>query len=342
MRFWILLALCGVTPALGIEFPPIGNRFDSVPAEARDALKALQRVESLVEVGISVGDYNRAVGEAHAEVKAFVSSPGAASLPELRFTFENAVECYRAVADLLRKKNSSNPSEAYEASVFLITAQPMLWKVASANISGARAFLDSPKNDLAGARETLIEGAEMLTVEAAEAAARDQLRRFERQERAQKSNSAVPEDVPESELIDIVGLVYEDGIFGPTVTAGDFTPRLPRIYEKVPPASHEGLIPLYANGEQKGGMGVLIYEDQKAAQKAFDAAEQILGKSRKKLPRVGNAASIGNFGGTFRRANVVVYIHLGILPEKEFVAAAKKIDAKIKAAAKQPVEEAVE
>jgi hypothetical protein len=339
MRFWPLLVLCFMAPASSIDFPPIANRFDSVPPEARAALKALQRVDSLVEAGISVGDYNRAVGEAHAEVKAFLSSPGAAALPELRFTLENAAECYRVVGDLLRKKNSSSPSDAYEASIFLLTAQPMLWKVAATNISGARAFLDSPKEELTNAQKTLSEGAENLTVEAGEAAAREQLRRFEREERAKKSNTAVPEDVPESELVDIVSLVFEDGIFGPTVTAGDFTPRLPPIYEKVPPASHEGLIPLYANGEQKGGMGVFIYEDQKAAQKAYEAAEQILGKSRKKLQRVGNAASIGNFGGTFRRANVVVYIHLGVLPEKEFVAAAKKIDAKIKAAPKQPVEE---
>jgi len=303
----VFALLASAAISLADEPLPLGNRYDSIPSDARDVVKGLKKIEARTEIGVNYVDYDRAVSDLYPDVKIFLESAEARNLPELRALIANAMDCYLEVRRLWGITISGDGIKKYDASMTLITAQPVLWKTAGANISGATALLESSKDELPRAFKSVVDGLPLLSVDAAMERAEEQLTDVLRDGRAQKSGIPVPEQGDDWKPQDLSALLFQDGEFGDGVVAGKFTRRLPRIYESVPPAAQEGELPFMVDGKRNGGIAGLIYDDPRAAQKAFDAACQIIGKDRKRVSGLGNIGTATESGVVFRRGNIVVH-----------------------------------
>ncbi len=317
-------------------FPPIGDRYKSPPGEAKDVIKALKKLQARTEIGINFVDYDKAISDVLPEVKVFIESDEAKPMPEVRLLLGNAMECYLKVRDIWGKSISSNsPSSKYDASVLLITARPTLWKIADTNVTGAIAFLEGPQEDLEKSQETLAAGLGNLTVQAGLALAEAELCNLDRQSRAKESGVAVPPADANAESRDLASIIYADGEFGDSVTAGPLKKRLPPVYSKVPPALQEGRIPLLEGGETCGGVAGFIYSDAKVAKQALDAIAGGFGDDKQRVKGLGDAAVGVHVAGAssvslvFRRGPMVVSLVSPVVPLAKSVTAAQNIDKRI-------------
>ncbi len=317
-------------------FPPIGDRYKSPPSEAKDVIKALKKLRARTDIGINFVDYDKAISDVLPEVKVFIGSDEAKPMPEVRLLLGNAMDCYLKVRDIWGKSiSSSSPSAKYDASVLLITARPTLWKIADTNVTGAIAFLEGTPEELPKAQETLTAGLGNLTVEAGLALAEAELCNLDRQNRAKESGVAVPPADANAESRDLAAIIYADGEFGDSVTAGPLKKRLPPVYSKVPPAVQEGRIPLLEGGETCGGVAGFIYSDTKVAKQALDAIAGGFGDDKQRVKGLGDAAVGVHVGGAssvslvFRRGPMVVSLVSPVAPLAKSVAAAQNIDKRI-------------
>ena len=67
---------------------------------AKDAVRALQRLQARVEAGISYRDYAPALGDALFEVKLFLRSPEAKTKPALAAAISKAMEYYQTAGEM--------------------------------------------------------------------------------------------------------------------------------------------------------------------------------------------------------------------------------------------------
>jgi hypothetical protein len=67
---------------------------------AKDAVRALQKLQARVESGISYRDYAPALGDALFEVKLFLRSPEAKTKPELAAAVSKAMEYYQTAGEM--------------------------------------------------------------------------------------------------------------------------------------------------------------------------------------------------------------------------------------------------
>ena len=317
-------------------FPPIGDRYKDLPSDAKDVVKALKKLQARTEIGVNFVDYDRAVSDIYPDVKVFIESAEARNLPELQFAMKNAMDCYLKVRELLAVSISSDsPGKQYDASMLLVRAQPTLWKIAAVNISAAHAFVEGPQQDLVKTQEILSAGLGKLTVEAGLAIAEAELCVLDRQSRAEASGVAVPPPDPSEENRDLVAIIYSDGEFGDSVTAGTLEKRLPPIYSKVPPALQEGLIPLLAGGKTCGGVAGFIYSDTKVAKQAVAALVDGFGKNKQRIKGLGDAAlgveieGLKNVDLVFRRGPMVVFLRSPSASLANSVAIAQNIDKRV-------------
>jgi uncharacterized protein YneF (UPF0154 family) len=101
----ILMVICiFVGFVLGVYFgSPLRHYFSSFTEKnkpvsesqtAKEAIKALKKLEAKTQVGISYQDYAPALGDALFEVKTFLESPDAAKMPQLSESLKKVMECY--------------------------------------------------------------------------------------------------------------------------------------------------------------------------------------------------------------------------------------------------------
>lgn len=64
--------------------------------KAKDAIVALEKLESTIESGVGLQDYSKALAEANFPIKVFLSGDSAANFPELSASIEDTVKWYRA------------------------------------------------------------------------------------------------------------------------------------------------------------------------------------------------------------------------------------------------------
>ena len=307
-----LVFLVGHAVAAEPTFPPLGTRYDNLSDATATVLDAVRRVEAMTDIGVNFLDYDRAVSAAYVEVKVFVESRRAESLPELRTVLTNAVECYLKIRDLWGTKISSGSISAkYEAGVTLITAQPMLWKVAAANIAAARTLVESPRADKEIVRESLLQDGDLLTLEGGLHKAEQKLVQLGRESRARASGFEVPSPSPAYVERDLAQIAFSPDDFGGSLAAGEFSERLPRIYEEVPPAVQEGHLRFLIGDEQQGGVTIFLYENPAAASAAFKQIKKGFGKEGKVEQGLGDEMAIVGTAGrscslVMRRGTAVV------------------------------------
>lgn len=328
---WFLGFLAvGTVPGLADEFPPISDRYDVISDDARAVVKSLKKLEARTEIGVNFVDYDRAVSDVYPDVKVFLDSPEARTQPELRFVLANAMDCHLKVRSLWATKVSSDdPIEKYNASVAFITAQPMLWKVAGANISGASALIDSPKTDLQKVQESIAKNVESLTVAGALRAAEEEEIRLWRESRAQKTGCPVPAAPPPEDRHDLSAIGFQQGDYGNDFIGGEIRGRLPPVYESVPPARQEGEVPLLQGGKKVGRIGVLIYGDVETARKAYAAIRGGFGSDRRPIPSLGNIAEGTGQSVAFRRHTAVVNAYVAGTPVPVALDGLRKVDARV-------------
>lgn len=328
LRFAITLVGCLLFgTSQGIDFPPLADRYANIPEEAEDAYKSLKRLEARTEIGVNYHDYNRVIGDTFPDVKLFLESREAKNLPELAFVLANAMDCYREVDRLWGIKISSDDaSEKYKASITLITAQPILWRVATTNLSGAKAIIQSEPGELEAAQKLIAAGSDSLTLEGGLQAAIDAEIHLGRASRAKETGCPVPNEVVDG---DLEGRVFPDGKIDESYAAGAMTKRMPPIFSKVPPASEEGSIQVLKNGERQGLVTVFRFNDPAITNKAFEALTRNLSTSSRKLHAgLGNLAMVSEGGAVFRRGDVVVYTQ-GSMPQDAMLSMLTAIDRRI-------------
>jgi len=95
----------------------------------KEAVRALQKLQARVEVGISYRDYTSALGDAKSEVNLFLQSPGAKKRLELSMAIEKAMRHYQTVTDVWKwkidKHDSTIPVD-YWLWEFLLKTYPNL------------------------------------------------------------------------------------------------------------------------------------------------------------------------------------------------------------------------
>ncbi len=324
------------------DFPPIGNRYDTIPEDAHSAVKALKKLEARTEIGITFVDYNKAVSEIYPDLKVFIESPDSREMPELRFVLANAIGCHLKVRELWSAKVASDdPVRQYNASMTLITAQPWLWKVAGVNTSGASALIDSPKTDLPNVQKGIADGAKRLTVEAAMQAAEEEALVLRRESRAKESGVPVPAPVPDEKKQDLLSLVFVKGEYPESLSCGDLSRSLPPVYDKVPPAPQEGEARLMSQGSPAGRLSILLYDDVATAKKAYQVISQGFGKGRTRVSGLGTIAERTDKSIVFRRNTAVVNLYTDFTPFDSILDGLRKADARIaKTAGAEDVEAA--
>lgn len=65
------------------------------PESAKSAVRALKKMEALCNSRLTVGDYDKALGETAFEVNMFVDSPDADDFPELKTSITSAMKLYK-------------------------------------------------------------------------------------------------------------------------------------------------------------------------------------------------------------------------------------------------------
>ena len=325
-------------PADEAPFPPVGDRYSTPSDDAKSVMKALSKLQARTEIAINFIDYDKAVADVYPDVKVFLDSAEAKSMPELRLLVANTMDCYLKARSIWSTSISSDsPIAKYEASTLLLTARPVLWKVAAANLTAAKVFLEGTNEERQKAQRMVADEATLLTSEAALVVAEEQLCELDRQSRAKESGVPVPQKITDADKKDLPSLLFAEGIFGNGVTAGPLKARLPRIFEKVPPAMQEGRIALLKGGESCGGVAGLIYPDSKTAKSALDAIAGGYGDAKQRVKGVGDAAvgvespGASSVSMVFRRGPVVVSMQSPALPLANTVAAAKKLDERLAA-----------
>ena len=319
-------------------FPHVGDRYNAPSEDVKSAMKSLSKLRARTEIAINFIDYDKAVGDVYPDVKVFLDSAEAKSMPELRLLVANAMECFLKARSIWSTSISSDsPIAKYEASTLLLTARPVLWKVAAANLTAAKVFLEGTNEDRQKAQQMVAKEANSLTTEAALVLAEEQLCELDRQSRAKESGVPVPQRIADADKKDLPSLLFAEGVFGDGVTAGLLKARLPRIFEKVPPALQEGRMSLLKGGQSCGGVAGLIYPDSKTAKLALDAIAGGYGDAKQRVKGVGDSAvgvespGASSVSMVFRRGPVVVSMQSPLLPLDKTVAAAKKLDERIAA-----------
>jgi hypothetical protein len=151
-----------------LTFPPLGDRYKSPAEDATAVLKALSKLQARTEIAINFRDYDKAVADVYPDVRVFLDSVEARTMPEVRMLFANAMTCFLKVQSIWSTSiTSDSPAAQYDASILILTARPALWKTAAANVAGARAFLESTDEDRQKAQQMVTANAQALTVEAA-------------------------------------------------------------------------------------------------------------------------------------------------------------------------------
>ena len=268
------LSIAQVAP----QFPPLGERYDRVPDDARSIVKSLQKLDAKIEIGISYLEYNSLVSDIYPEIKVFVSSAAARDLPELRMVLGNSIECYLAVRDLWRAEiDADGPAAKFDASIARLYRQNVIWKVASVNVAGAAALIDSLGDDLPKLQQSLSKDAESLTLASALRVAEDNRIRMERESRSQETGVPVPLPSPEIDALNLGELLAGPADFGPDVSVGDLVVVLPPIFSATPPASKEGRVTLLKDGASCGGVGGLLYDDLETARKSYSSLRKGFG-----------------------------------------------------------------
>jgi hypothetical protein len=102
---------------------------DSKKNAGDKAVRALQKLQARVEVGISYQDYTSALEDTKSEVNLFLQSPEAKKRLELTMTIEKAMRHYQAVTDVWKWKvdrhDSTIPAD-YWLWEFLLKTYPNL------------------------------------------------------------------------------------------------------------------------------------------------------------------------------------------------------------------------
>lgn len=304
-RFAILLlvALFG-SPLLAEEppaFPPIGDRYDTIPADAKAVVKALKKLQAKTEIGINFKDYNEAVSDVYPDVKLFIESPESKNMPELRLVLKNATDCYLKVRELWSTKISSdNPNEKYDASILLITAQPLLWKVAAGNVAAGDMLIETPKEDLPKAHQSLLDSLKLLDAANALETAKAQTAELLKKDAADRdaNRRAAGRDAAPNELKE---LLFKDGNLGEGI------------------ANIEGA----------------ICKDIAEAKKAYDSETARIGRGGKIATGLGEASwatpfpDDGMMDVVFRRKNFVVVLRVQSKNLAELTKRAKAVDSRI-------------
>ena len=336
-RFLLSVALlwCLPWPVVAEEppsFPPLGARYDTIPDDAKSVVKALKKLQARTEIGINFRDYDSAVSEVYPEVKVFVESTESKDMPELRLVLKNSIDCYLKVRELWSLKiGSDSPAKQYDASILLITAQPLLWEVASGNISAANALIDSPKEDLPKTQQTLIESLTTLDAgNALEAAKRQQTELLEKQNATENNGSeASADDDSPNELRE---LLFKEGDYGDGVAGGEFTQSTMGVTIQNSRAVKTGSVGLSGDGQVIG----FIFKNQADAKKTYEAFAAQIGQDGKIATGLGDsswgtrATQNGKNDVVFRQDNFVVFIRAPSKSLAELTKRAKAIDGRIK------------
>jgi hypothetical protein len=106
---------------------------------AKEAIRALKKLEARVQVGISYRDYAPALGDAQFEVNLFLESPEAKSKSELSQSIKKAMELYLQANTIWGEKvKLSLPYELQEKFDKAITTY---WEHASEELKKATSLL---------------------------------------------------------------------------------------------------------------------------------------------------------------------------------------------------------
>lgn len=332
----LLLALACTAPALGEEhnpFPPLGTRYDAIPDDAKAVVKALKKLQARTEIGINFQDYDSAVSDVYPEVKVFIEATESKDMPELRLVLKNAIDCYLKVRELWSIKiGSDSPAKQYEASILLITAQPLLWQVAAGNIAAANSLVESTKEDLAKTQQMLAESLEKLDAEKALERAKEQEAELLKKQQAMDNNrggAAPADDGSPNELRD---LLFKDGDYGDEVTGGEFTTSTLKVTVLSAPVSKQGSFSLSGNGQVTG----FIFKNEADAKRTYEALATQIGRDGKIATGLGETSwgSRSSVDGTvdvvFRRDTFVVFVRAPSKNLAELSRRAKAVDVRIK------------
>jgi hypothetical protein len=321
--------------ALGEEpnpFPPLGTRYDAIPDDAKAVVKALKKLQARTEIGINFRDYDSAVSDVYPEVKVFVESTESKDMPELRLVLKNAIDCYLKVRELWSIKiGSDSPAKQYDASILLLTAQPLLWKVASGNISAANALIESPKEDLPKTQQTLIESLTTLDAEnTLEAAKRQQTELLEKQNATEKKGGGASAD--DNSPNELQELLFKEGDHGEGVAGGEFKNSTIGITIQNSRAVKQGSVGLPGDGQVTG----FIFENEADAKRTYEALAAQIGRDGKIATGLGESSwgtrttENNKNDVVFRRDNFVVFIRAQSKNLAELTKRAKTVDVRIK------------
>jgi hypothetical protein len=328
----LAFALLCASPAHGEEpnpFPPLGTRYDAIPDDAKAVVKALKKLQARTEIGINFQDYDSAVSDVYPEVKVFIESTESKDMPELRLVLKNAIDCYLKVRELWSIKiGSDSPAKQYDASILLITAQPLLWQVAAGNISAANALIESPKEDLLKTQELLAESLDKLDAEKALERAKEQEAELLKKQKAMEGKASGDNDSP-NELRE---LLFKDGDYGDEVTGGEFTNSTLKLTLLNAQAINQGSVSLSGNGQVTG----FIFENELNAKRAYEALATQIGRDGKIATGLGDTSwgSRSPVDGTidvvFRRDTFVVFVRAPSKNLAEMTRRSKALDVRIK------------
>jgi hypothetical protein len=125
-KILLLLAMVIVVSMVSLSCQ-VGS--DSKKNAGDKAVRALQKLQARVEVGISYQDYTSALEDTKSEVNLFLQSPEAKKRLELTMTIEKAMRHYQAVTDVWKWKvdrhDSTIPAD-YWLWEFLLKTYPNL------------------------------------------------------------------------------------------------------------------------------------------------------------------------------------------------------------------------
>lgn len=356
-----------VSAAEEASFPPIGDRYTNVPEDAKAIVKSLKKLEARTEIGIAFEDYEKSVAETYPDIKVFIESVDSKDFPELRFLLGNAIDCHLRVRALWAESLSEKGADGVIKGFDFIDIQPALWDLSAVNVRLASALIDGPKEELPDVQRKIVDSVSTLTTEsimtelakrragrakqaakaeaeaqlAAEAKAKDDLRKLVQQARAQLTGIEAPPADPVADAHDVGSLLLKDGELGEDVLVEAWPDCLEEAaYEMVPPANAEGMVQAWRRDQDidarpSGGKLVgFIYSDTSVARKAFAIVAESL-KPDEAVPGLGNVAAMRSDKGwttvMFRRGGAVVSAVFEGIPAEKILAVSRSIDGRLRA-----------
>jgi hypothetical protein len=122
-------------PSPAVRNPTPESRYDSLPPDALQAIKAIRTLRAIVELGTSFDHYSAKVQELLPSVRLFLESREAASVPELATLLKNASDCYVEVRNIWNDSIFASPVlRKHDATRLLAEARDPLFKLAGDNV----------------------------------------------------------------------------------------------------------------------------------------------------------------------------------------------------------------